>query len=201
MTSLSRGTPSSFDGSSRLSLHGDTFNRAWEQELDASNALMKLSQKPTVEASESSISACSLGNLYYPSQASTKKRKQSNVKAATWSGYKLFCSHTRHINECGVLGIKPHTLESYAEYIGRHGQPPPRRAAPARKKRRTDASGATEVMGRKAPPPSARFKQYSNNTSAQWKELEDNERERYTTKAKKINKCICGESAPAMLVH
>jgi hypothetical protein len=147
---------------------------------------MKFSQKPPVEASDCSILACSLGNLCYPSlQASTKK-----VKSTTWSGYKLFCSFTQHTNECGVLGIKSHTLESYAEYIGTHHQPPPRRrraAATATKKRRTDASGATKMIGG-----TAHFCQHSKNKAAQWKELEDKERERYTTEAKKINKCISG---------
>jgi hypothetical protein len=178
------------------------YNRVWEQELDAVNALMKFSQKPPVEASESErfILEGSLGNLYYPSQASTKKRKLSGVKAASWSGYKLFCSYMGHTNECGILGIKSHTLESYAEYISTHDQPPPRRraAATAMKKRRADASGDLKMMGRKALPHSERFKQYSNNTSTQWKELEDRERERYTTEAKKINKCIRDESAPAI---
>jgi hypothetical protein len=161
------------------------------QELDASNALMKLSQKP-VEASESErfILAGSLDDLYYPSQASTKKLKPSVVNAPSWSGYKLFCSFTQHTNQCGVLGIKSHTLESYAEYIGTHDQPPPRRraaAATAMKKRRTDASGATKMIGG-----TAHFCQHSKNKAAQWKELEDKERERYTTEAKKINKCISG---------
>jgi len=187
MTSLSRGRPSSFDGSSRLSLHRDTFNRAWEQELDASNALMKLSQKPPVEASESSISARSPATIQ--PQAFIKKHKQSNAKGGTWSGYKLFCSYTRHTNECDFHGIQPHTLQSYAAYIGQHGQPPPRRRT-SKKKRRTYANGDIETMGRTAQPPSARFEQYSNNKSAQWNELEDKEREQYTTEAKIINKCI-----------
>ena len=102
------------------------------------------------------------------------------------------CSLTRYINECGVLDIKPHTIESYAEYIIRHDHPPPRRAAAARKKRSKDAIGATEMTGGKAPPPSAHFKQYSNNTSVQWKELEDEERERYKRAAKQINKLLVG---------
>jgi len=76
------------------------------------------------------------------------------------------CSLRRYINECDVLDIKPHTIESYADYIILHDHPPPRRAAAARKKRRKDAIGATEMTGGKAPPPSAHFKQYSNNTCA-----------------------------------
>jgi hypothetical protein len=188
MTSLSRGRPSSFDGSSCLSLHRDTLNWAWEeQELDASNALMKLSQKPPVEASESSISARSPATIQ--PQASIKKRKHIDAKGGTWSGYKLFNSYLRHCNECDFHGIQPHTLESYAAYIGQHGQPPPRRRT-SKKKRRTYANGDIETMGRTAQPPSARFEQYSNNISAQWNELEDKEREQYTTEAKIINKCI-----------
>ena len=178
MTSLSRGRPSSFDGS---------FKWAWEeQELDASNALMKLSQKPPVEASESSILARSPATIQ---PQALKKRKQSDAKGGTWSGYKLFNSYLRHCNECDFHGIQPHTLESYAAYIGQHGQPPPRRRT-SKKKRRTCAKGDIETMGRTAQPPSARFEHYSNNISAQWNALEDKEREQYTTEAKIINKCI-----------
>ena len=178
MTSLSRGRPSSFDGS---------FKWAWEeQELDASNALMKLSQKPPVEASESSILARSPATIQ---PQALKKRKQSDAKGGTWSGYKLFNSYLRHCNEYDFHGIQPHTLESYAAYIGQHGQPPPRRRT-SKKKRRTCAKGDIETMGRTAQPPSARFEHYSNNISAQWNALEDKEREQYTTEAKIINKCI-----------
>lgn len=141
--------------------------------------------------SEGSISASCHGNpAFIPCQASRKKPEQSGVKAATWSGYKLMCSLRRYINECDVLDTKPHNIESYADYIILHDHPPPRRAAAARKKRRKDAIGATEMTGGKALPPSAHFKQYSNNTSVQWKELEDEEREQYKRAAKKINKLL-----------
>ena len=79
---LSRGTVIAV-AVSYLSLHrgiavqsDETIQPAWEQELDASNALTTLSQKPPVEENESecSISTSSRGNpATIPCQASRKK--------------------------------------------------------------------------------------------------------------------------------
>jgi hypothetical protein len=79
---LSRGTVIAV-AVSYLSLHRGiavqsdvTIQPAWEQELDASNALTTLSQKPPVEENESecSISTSSRGNpATIPCQASRKK--------------------------------------------------------------------------------------------------------------------------------